>query len=217
MSALLRPWALGLRLACRPEADSLPTNKALDRPRLDRRLGLDLRGVLPSTAELDAAEADADALTEHREDWLADPRFAERLVNIVPGRLRCTVDLRNPDEARLVAAEEALHALIAEVERLEGVTITARQTARTPPVAFDPALQDAVEAAAEGLGLRHRRIISGAGHDAQEFSRICPTAMIFVPGLHRGISHNPAESSTPRQCADGVDVLLQVVRRLCEV
>lgn len=139
------------------------------------------------------------------------------LVNIVPGRLRCTVDLRNPDEARLVAAEEALHALIAEVERLEGVTITARQTARTPPVTFDPALQDAVEAAAAGLGLRHRRIISGAGHDAQEFSRICPTAMIFVPGQNRGISHNPAESSTPRQCADGVDVLLQVVRRLCEV
>lgn len=42
---------------------------------------------------------------------------------------------------------------------------------------------------------------------------ICPTALIFVPS-ETGISHNEAEYSTPRQCADGADLLLNMVVEL---
>jgi N-carbamoyl-L-amino-acid hydrolase len=52
--------------------------------------------------------------------------------------------------------------------------------------------------------------VSGAGHDAQEMARLCTTGMIFVPGEHDGISHNPREHSTPEQCENGVNVLLDV-------
>ncbi len=138
------------------------------------------------------------------------------LVNIVPGRVVCTVDLRNPDEALLAQAEAELAAFLVQVETLDGVQIEARQTARTPPVAFDPAIQARIEAAAKGLQLSTERIISGAGHDAQELARLCPTGMIFVPGEHEGISHNPRELSTMTQCGDGVQVLLRVVTELAE-
>ena len=37
---------------------------------------------------------------------------------------------------------------------------------------------------------------SGAVHDAQQFARVCPTAMIFVQS-RGGISHSPEEFSTP--------------------
>ena len=57
---------------------------------------------------------------------------------------------------------------------------------------------------------------SGAGHDAQEMARICPTGMIFVPGEHEGISHNPRELSTETQCGNGVQVLLRVATELAE-
>ena len=40
--------------------------------------------------------------------------------------------------------------------------------------------------------------------------------MIFVPGEHDGISHNPRELSTPDQCANGVNVLLDVLRLLAD-
>jgi len=38
---------------------------------------------------------------------------------------------------------------------------------------------------------------------------ICPTGMVFVPGKYDGISHNPREYSTPKACADGINVLFQ--------
>lgn len=138
------------------------------------------------------------------------------MVNIVPGRVVATVDLRNPSEEAMRLAEADLVAYYAQVETEEKVRIEWRQTARTEPVPFDPKIQDRISAAADVLGLGHERIISGAGHDAQEFARLCPTAMVFVPGEYDGISHNPREYSTPEQCANGVDVLLQAVVNLAE-
>jgi N-carbamoyl-L-amino-acid hydrolase len=38
--------------------------------------------------------------------------------------------------------------------------------------------------------------------------------MVFVPGEYDGISHNPRELSTPEQCENGVNVLLDVVLSL---
>ena len=35
--------------------------------------------------------------------------------------------------------------------------------------------------------------------------------MIFVPGEHDGISHNPRELSTREHCGNGVNVLLDVL------
>lgn len=138
------------------------------------------------------------------------------MVNIVPGRVVATVDLRNPSEEEMRRAGTDLISYYAQVEREEKVRIEWRQTARTEPVPFDPKVQDKIAAAAEALGLGHERIMSGAGHDAQELARLCPTAMVFVPGEYDGISHNPREYSTPEQCANGVNVLLQVVLDLAE-
>ena len=138
------------------------------------------------------------------------------LVNIVPGRVIATIDLRNPDEALLVEAEREAAELVAAVAARERVEIRTRQTARTPPVDFDPHIQGRLAAAADASGLSWRRIVSGAGHDAQEWARRCPTGMVFVPGLHEGISHNPREESTPEACANGVNTALKVLLELAE-
>ena len=52
-----------------------------------------------------------------------------------------------------------------------------------------------------------------AGHDAVMAARVCPAAMLFVPSVG-GISHNPAEYSTPEQVARGAQVLLDAVLAL---
>lgn len=141
---------------------------------------------------------------------------APGLVNIVPGRCRATVDLRNPSDDHMAAAERDVKAFYERVAADEGVELSWRQTARTPVVPFAPAVRERVAAAAQGLGRKAEEIVSGAGHDAQEFARVCPAGMVFVPGENDGISHNPRELSTPEQCADGVNVLLQVVLGLAE-
>ncbi|HZN94256.1 MAG TPA: M20 family metallo-hydrolase [Myxococcales bacterium] len=136
------------------------------------------------------------------------------MVNIVPGRARCTVDLRNPDDAMMAAAEKDLEAFYRSLEKEMGVTITWRQTARTPRIAFSEQVQAVLARHMDAAGHTHQRIMSGAGHDAQEIASLCPTAMIFVPGEYDGISHNPREYSTPEACTRGVNVLLRALVEL---
>jgi N-carbamoyl-L-amino-acid hydrolase len=133
------------------------------------------------------------------------------LVNIVPGRVVATVDLRNPDDSHMRASERDIIAFYDSVAREERVEISWRQTARTEFVPFSNTVQERVAAAAGARGLSNQPIISGAGHDAQEMAHLCTAGMVFVPGEYDGISHNPREFSTPVQCGNGVDVLLDVL------
>ncbi len=72
--------------------DEIAEHESLPAPRLLRRLSLDLRGVLPSTDELDAVEADASLVWDYRDGWLDDPRLEERLVALLAERWHTTVD-----------------------------------------------------------------------------------------------------------------------------
>jgi len=75
---------------------------------------------------------------------------------------------------------------------------------------FDPGCVRLIRDAAEQLGVRHRDILSQAGHDAYYISRIAPTAMIFTP-CRDGISHNEAEHAEVDYTVPGVNVLLHAV------
>jgi beta-ureidopropionase / N-carbamoyl-L-amino-acid hydrolase len=138
------------------------------------------------------------------------------MVNIVPGALRCTVDLRNPDDAMMAASERDLAAFMKSLEAELGVQIESRWTVHTPRIAFSEDIQAVLAHKMEAAGHTFQRIMSGAGHDAQELASLCPTAMIFVPGEYDGISHNPREYSTPEQCTRGVNLLLQAILELAQ-
>jgi N-carbamoyl-L-amino-acid hydrolase len=140
-------------------------------------------------------------------------RFEPDLVNVVPRRAVLTVDLRNPDEARLRDAERAAAGVVADAAATEGVTSDTEVLARFGPVDFDPGVVDLIEGVATELGHSCRRIVSGAGHDAQMLARVCPTGMVFVPS-RGGISHNPAEHTDAGQLVAGADVLLNTIVRL---
>ena len=143
-------------------------------------------------------------------------RLTPNMVNVVPSRAVCTVDLRNPSGALMAKAEADFARLCSKLAKADGVTISSRRTAKTPHVPFDKSVQALIAGQADRLGLTHEAILSGAGHDAQEWSRICKTAMVFVPGEYDGISHNPREFSTLKQCTDGVNVLLGAALVLAE-
>ncbi len=135
------------------------------------------------------------------------------LVNVVAGRARLCVDLRNIHETELQQAEQLMAASMEQIAAAEGVSVSTRSLARFQPVIFDLPLVDLVEATARRLGHSVKRLPSGAGHDAQMLARVCPSGMIFVPS-QQGISHNPAEYTAPGDLAAGADVLLQVMIQL---
>ncbi|STV77543.1 beta-ureidopropionase [Klebsiella variicola] len=71
---------------------------------------------------------------------------------------------------------------------------------------FSGTLCRAIEQAAKARTSRTLRMISGASHDAQMLSRVCPTAMVFVPSRD-GVSHHPAEFTPAAELALGAQVL----------
>ena len=76
-----------------------------------------------------------------------------------------------------------------------------------PRTYFDREVVDAIEAAAASLGCGHRRILSGAGHDAQYMAAIAPTGMIFVPS-RGGRSHCEEEFTAMEDIEHGANTLL---------
>jgi N-carbamoyl-L-amino-acid hydrolase len=135
------------------------------------------------------------------------------LVNVVPSTATLIVDLRNTDESALRESEEALGRFVDRSARAEEVTAEFRSLARSEPVEFDQRIVGRIEEVARRHGLPHRRMSSGAGHDAQMFAGICPTGMIFTPSVG-GISHNVTEFTEPADIEAGANVLLDTLLEL---
>ncbi|WP_027155828.1 Zn-dependent hydrolase [Mesorhizobium sp. WSM2561] len=131
-------------------------------------------------------------------------------INVVPGKVEITVDLRSPIGALLASAETKLTHFLERLAVQTGCDVIAEKLSRTDPVLFDQPLISQVENAAVARGLSHRRMTSGAGHDAQMLAAIAPTAMLFVPSKG-GISHNPREHTEAQQLVAGANVLLETV------
>jgi N-carbamoyl-L-amino-acid hydrolase len=140
-------------------------------------------------------------------------RLEPNAINVIPARASFTVDLRDPDEARLQEAEAELATCLTSLSTAHGVRIDVERLARFKPVTFDADLVALVAEEAAARGLSWRRMTSGAGHDAQMLARICRAAMIFVPSID-GISHNPRERTAEPDLIAGANVLLGVVTKL---
>lgn len=131
-------------------------------------------------------------------------------ANVIPGRISLGVEFRDVDMNCLAAADQELRKLANQIEQKDRVTITITRFENTESVQIKPTMQNLVEQAANLTGLNHKRLPSGAGHDAQAMANITDTAMIFVPSVN-GISHAPEEYSNPEDCANGTQVLLNLL------
>jgi N-carbamoyl-L-amino-acid hydrolase len=136
--------------------------------------------------------------------------------NVIPGEIAFTVDCRSADAAIMDALDKQLRTAAAEIAVRRKVDVALDLVWRKPPTHFDPKLVDAVESASKALGYSHRRITSGAGHDACNLNTIMPAAMVFVP-CKDGVSHNELEDATQADCTAGANVLMHTVLALAGV
>ena len=135
------------------------------------------------------------------------------VVNIVAGQARFTIDARHPSieskQALLTEIEERCR----EIAGRRGVGIRFTTLIDVDPAPMADPLVEAISGAATAIGRTHRRMVSGAGHDAQIMARRFPAGMIFVPSRD-GRSHTPAEYTAPDQAARGIEVLAATLHRL---
>jgi beta-ureidopropionase / N-carbamoyl-L-amino-acid hydrolase len=135
------------------------------------------------------------------------------IPNAIPGRVSLSIDLRGPDEADLTRALGMVDRVVKDAARREDVTYTLEHYWRVPRTDFDPTVVSMVERAARALRCGHRRILSGAGHDAQYMATICPTGMIFVPS-RAGRSHCEEEFTPLDDIEHGANTLLLAAAEL---
>lgn len=131
--------------------------------------------------------------------------------NVIPGRVVMSLEIRDLDSAQIQRVFEAVQAEARAIESARKTSVHFQEI----DLALEPAPTDArmrriITESAVALGLSHRSMPSGAGHDSQEISRIAPIGMIFVPSAG-GISHAPKEFTSPEDMANGVNVLLHTV------
>jgi N-carbamoyl-L-amino-acid hydrolase len=136
--------------------------------------------------------------------------------NVIPGAVFLTCEFRNPNAEKLAEMDGAFRIKLDEIAIQSGVECDLRVVFDSPPIAFDESCVAAVRNAAQRLGLSHRDIVSGAGHDACNIARVAPTAMIFTPCVD-GISHNETETIFPEWASAGVNVLLRAALEKAEI
>ncbi|MBU2750138.1 M20 family metallo-hydrolase [Acidithiobacillus thiooxidans] len=131
--------------------------------------------------------------------------------NSVSALCRFTIDLRHPDPSVLRAKGDAIEGIC--IDAMRACTVQVTQNLELPCVAFPEAIVDAVQTSAQALVIGHRRMPSGAFHDASFLATHCPSGMIFVP-CAKGLSHNVAESISPEDAAIGTQVLAATIVEL---
>jgi N-carbamoyl-L-amino-acid hydrolase len=180
-------------------------------------------GTTPMDARRDALVAASQLVLAVREIATGEPGRQVGTVgrlavspgapNVVPGEVQLTVEFRDLSEATVTRLGEALKRRAAEIARQTATEIVVRASSRHEGARAHPEVQGAIEAAAARRGLRHTRLPSGAGHDAQMMARLGPMGMIFVPSVG-GVSHSPRELTRFEDCARGADVLLGTILEL---
>ncbi|PWC31846.1 allantoate amidohydrolase [Azospirillum sp. TSO22-1] len=132
-------------------------------------------------------------------------------VNVIPGRVVFTVDVRASDDALRRSAVRAIQDACAAVASRRGVALDVQPGHDADAAPCSPGIVARIEAAVRRAGVRPFRLPSGAGHDAMAFTGVLPMGMLFVR-CKGGISHNPAESITAEDADLAVRVLLDILR-----
>jgi N-carbamoyl-L-amino-acid hydrolase len=138
------------------------------------------------------------------------------IPNAIPGRVALSIDMRDPSDAVLDRARAILDRVVREACEREGVRYELDHYWRVPATPFAPDVVGAIERAARATGAGHRRILSGAGHDAQYMAAIVPTGMIFVPS-RGGRSHCEEEFTAMDDIEPGANALLLAAAELAGV
>jgi beta-ureidopropionase / N-carbamoyl-L-amino-acid hydrolase len=128
---------------------------------------------------------------------------------VIPNKVVFSLEARHKDPAVIQEVEEIIQGLKLFTAN-EGCAIKTEKLWDRNTVWFNQQLINQLEESSRSLGYSYKRMVSGAGHDAQFIASYVPTAMIFVPSIN-GKSHCEEELTTWDDCAMGVNVILETV------
>ncbi|WP_039030083.1 allantoate amidohydrolase [Leclercia adecarboxylata] len=137
-------------------------------------------------------------------------RLAPGAVNVIPGDVSLTLDIRGPANEPL---DSLLNALLAEAQLIAArrqLQFSAETFYRISATACDSRIQQVLCNAVHEVQGRSLTLPSGAGHDAIAIAGRWPVGMLFVR-CKGGVSHHPAESVNAEDVALALDAFSRAV------
>lgn len=178
-------------------------------------------GTVPMALRRDALAAAAEcvlaveAIGRATADLVATVGRLEALpgaINVVPGEVRFTMDVRAPRDEVRTAAVGAIRARLSEIAARRGVQIAVDLLQEAGVAACAPWLMEQIDRAIAAEAIPLRRLPSGAGHDGMAMKALADIGMLFVR-CKGGISHNPAEDITAEDAAVSARVFLRLIEQ----
>jgi allantoate deiminase len=137
-------------------------------------------------------------------------KLAPGAINVIPGEVIFTVDMRHEASESLRQMELAIAAALTRSAEARGLTVSFRTIDGAQPVQSSKRIVDAITNSCESVGLTGTHMVCGAGHDAVAINELTDTGLILVRSRD-GISHHPLEWSSPDDCEAGANVLLNTL------
>ena len=134
-------------------------------------------------------------------------------VNVIPGDVRVSLDVRHPSDESRHAAVARLLTRAEQIATQRDIRIRAKLLSEQATVPLSAPLAEGLEAAAEFSGYPAMRMFSGAGHDAMILAPFVPTTMLFV-GTPGGLSHHPDEDVREEDVEAALAAVLELITHL---
>ncbi|SET01595.1 allantoate amidohydrolase [Kosakonia radicincitans] len=136
-------------------------------------------------------------------------------VNVIPGEVSLSLDIRGPQDAPLDALLNELLAMAQAIAARRHLQFSAEEFYRIAATPCDQKLQTLLADAVQVVQGETLSLPSGAGHDAIAMAERWPVGMLFVR-CKGGISHHPAESVQVEDVALAIESFGRAVRALAE-
>lgn len=182
-------------------------------------------GTVPMSQRRDALAAAAEWMVlieattrQHRGDLVATVgtlRCAPGAVNVIPGEVSLTLDIRGPQDGPLDALLTTLLDAAQTIAARRHLHFAAETFYHIAATACDRRLQTVLTQAVNEVQGRSLSLPSGAGHDAIAIAERWPVGMLFVR-CKGGISHHPAESVTVDDVALAIAAFRRATQALAE-
>jgi len=176
---------------------------------------MDLRrdALAGAAAMVQAVESIAKSLGKPAVATVGKLNVAPAQINVVPGTVVFTVDLRHADLGGRRALEERIRSLCGTISEERRLGLTIRTLQEKAPVTMHAEVRVLLGRSARECGVQATEMVSGAGHDAQILAARCKVGMLFVPSIG-GRSHCPDEATSPEDLELGTRVLAKALELL---
>lgn len=132
-------------------------------------------------------------------------------INVVPGEVEFSIDIRDRSNKSMEDLKLKIEEIINKVCNKRGLSFNIQFVSSSDAVVLDEELNNRLSNIATKLGIKHKIMSSGAGHDAMKFANLTKTGMIFIP-CKDGISHNPKEYAKVEDAVYGAMIILDYLK-----